>query len=419
MASTQVPPASPLPPIQSISSSFQMNEYLALLIKQDPSNTKLLVELPTGDNETDKDSSPIKTTSRKKESDLWVYEHLRRLPQDLTPLVTSLLPVCSREKKTCSLMKAGEWEFVCAAHDSISSSREPCSAIDYILHSLDQHTALFTSGQAFPSRLAISSASERFLGQQARRVSRVFAHAWFHHREVFEVCEAETHLYARFVALVTKYHLLGPDGLVIPLNKSGPGQSSSAASSSASPTIEKRATGSETPERKRQNTQRRIEPRRTGRVQAGSSSSEEDDTFRRDKGVRPSTAVRKGSATNDFMNRRGVDSGARKLFPVEIPQERDELDDREDELMSERGKPTNIKGDLISLSVLSEEPGILGGEPNGDSSESDSSEEELSDPELAVNPGPIGNAEVDSDEEDGMVEDVGAKDASPEKGSKS
>jgi hypothetical protein len=37
-----------------------------------------------------------------------------RLPQDLTPLVTSLLPICNRE--TCPEMKAAEWVYLCVAH---------------------------------------------------------------------------------------------------------------------------------------------------------------------------------------------------------------------------------------------------------------------------------------------------------------
>ena len=39
----------------------------------------------------------------------------RRLPLDLTPLITSLLPVCTRE--TCPEMRAGEWQYICVAHD--------------------------------------------------------------------------------------------------------------------------------------------------------------------------------------------------------------------------------------------------------------------------------------------------------------
>jgi hypothetical protein len=34
---------------------------------------------------------------------------------DLTPLITSLLPVCTRE--TCPEMRAGEWQYICVAHE--------------------------------------------------------------------------------------------------------------------------------------------------------------------------------------------------------------------------------------------------------------------------------------------------------------
>lgn len=68
----------------------------------------------------------------------WIYEHLRqvhhhlleafnhadvpshpfaphsRLPQDLNPLITSLLPICNRQ--SCPEMKAGEWQYLCVAH---------------------------------------------------------------------------------------------------------------------------------------------------------------------------------------------------------------------------------------------------------------------------------------------------------------
>ena len=49
-----------------------------------------------------------------------------------------------------------------------------------------------------------------------RRLSRIFSHAYFHHRELFQLAEAETSLYARFVALCEKYDLVGTNLLVIP-----------------------------------------------------------------------------------------------------------------------------------------------------------------------------------------------------------
>lgn len=50
----------------------------------------------------------------------------------------------------------------------------------------------------------------------SRRLSRIFSHAHFHHREQFLLSESETSLYARFVALCEKYALVGKELLIIP-----------------------------------------------------------------------------------------------------------------------------------------------------------------------------------------------------------
>lgn len=50
----------------------------------------------------------------------------------------------------------------------------------------------------------------------ARRLGRIFAHAYFHHREAFEQAEAESSLYARFLTLTSKFDLVPSEFLVIP-----------------------------------------------------------------------------------------------------------------------------------------------------------------------------------------------------------
>jgi len=54
--------------------------------------------------------------------------HVRRLPIDLTPLLTGLIPTCTKE--SCPEMKADQWLYFCSAH----ANTEECCAIDYILH---------------------------------------------------------------------------------------------------------------------------------------------------------------------------------------------------------------------------------------------------------------------------------------------
>ena len=89
--------------------------------------------------------------------------------------------------------------------------------------------------------LTIPQTSLKHFTSIARRLYRIFAHgeryrlrsrirvhrltrsplraAWYHHREVFDICESETSLYERFLALSHEYDLVSPDLLVIPSQK--------------------------------------------------------------------------------------------------------------------------------------------------------------------------------------------------------
>ena len=64
--------------------------------------------------------------------------------------------------------------------------------------------------------LSIPTSSYRHFSSLARRLGRIFAHAYFHHREAFEQAEAESSLYARFLALTSKFDLVPAEFLVIP-----------------------------------------------------------------------------------------------------------------------------------------------------------------------------------------------------------
>lgn len=133
------------------------------------------------------------------------------------------MQVCTRD--TCPEMKAGEWLFLCAAHfpQSTMSSpsangvgASPCCAIDYTVHTLNGATTLLNSSKNFPSRISIPPASQRHYPSLSRRLYRIFAHAYYHHREVFDQVEADHNLYARFTALCDKFGLVAKELRVIP-----------------------------------------------------------------------------------------------------------------------------------------------------------------------------------------------------------
>lgn len=194
-----------------------------MLVRQDSHNVERIVALPSeadveaagsavarkgGDMEEDASSQPVDT-------DIWVYEQLCRLVLDLTsPWLTSLQQDCDRHARpeTCAAMNAGDWMFLCASH----GEEKQCCAIDYMVHTLDGATSLLNSARHFPSRTFVPNTSLRHFGSIARRLSRIFVHAWCYHKDVFSACEAETSLYSRFFALIETFDLTATDNLPPP-----------------------------------------------------------------------------------------------------------------------------------------------------------------------------------------------------------
>ncbi|TRM64822.1 Mob1/phocein [Schizophyllum amplum] len=207
-------PVKSLPALASLDSAFQLQEYISLLIRLDVHDVEHIVSLPDKNASKSGDADMERRTDASVDQYCWIYEQLRRLAQDLThPLCTMLQLECNRQ--TCPEMKAGEWLYLCVAHGN-DGAMEQCCAIDYILHTIDSATALLNSPRAFPSRLQIPTSSHRHFSALARRLGRIFAHAYFHHREAFEQAEAESSLYARFLALTQKFDLVPTEFLVIP-----------------------------------------------------------------------------------------------------------------------------------------------------------------------------------------------------------
>ncbi|KAG0169796.1 MOB member 4, phocein [Apophysomyces sp. BC1034] len=183
----------PWEPLDALESSFNVQEYLQQLIRSDKSNVTGLVDLPEG---VDKE--------------VWQYEHLRQVCLELSLLVVALESECTKEN--CPEMKADGWLYLCAAHPSTQS----CPAIDYIIHTLDGATLLLNNSKYFPSRISVPELSLKHFQSIARRLYRIFAHAYYHHREIYETFENETSLYARFLLLSQVYELIPASLVSIP-----------------------------------------------------------------------------------------------------------------------------------------------------------------------------------------------------------
>ncbi|KAJ1818066.1 hypothetical protein GGH91_000839 [Coemansia sp. RSA 2671] len=177
--------------IDEIKTELAAQEYLQSLIRRHRFDIDTLVEVPPG-----------------VESLAWLYEHMRQICVELGYYLSTLHGECT--ELGCSVMRASETTYYCAGH----GRPRPCSAMGYSVHTLDYAVRQLGSAASFPDRRHVLDSEIKHFQSMARRLYRVFAHAYFHHREVFERQEATTGLYARFVRLARKYELT-PESLII------------------------------------------------------------------------------------------------------------------------------------------------------------------------------------------------------------
>ncbi|XP_055357916.1 MOB kinase activator-like 4 [Paramacrobiotus metropolitanus] len=181
--------------LEDMDTTLAVQQYIQQLIRKDPLNVEDILLMPVNQDEG-----------------VWKYEHLRQFCMELNNLAVALQVECTAD--TCTQMTAtDQWIFLCAAH---KQPRE-CSAIDYTRHTLDGAACLLNSNKYFPSRVDIKEQSIAKLPSTCRRVYRIFSHAYFHHRPIFDSFEEKTFLCRRFTVFVLKYGLMSPENLIVPI----------------------------------------------------------------------------------------------------------------------------------------------------------------------------------------------------------
>jgi NADH:ubiquinone oxidoreductase subunit C len=181
-------------------STLAVQQYIQQLITRDYKDIDTVLEPPQGQDEA-----------------VWKYEHLRQFCNEMNGLAVKLQSECN--PVVCTQMTASEqWIYLCAAH----KNPQECSAIDYTLHTLHGAASLLNSNKHFPSRVTVKETSLPRLGSVARRIYRIFSHAYFHHRELYDEFEEETYLCRRFTKYVLKYNLMSPENLMVPVDQVQP-----------------------------------------------------------------------------------------------------------------------------------------------------------------------------------------------------
>jgi hypothetical protein len=185
----------PIIPFDDMDSTLNVQQWIQQCIRKDHTDIEAILTCPKG-----------------VEEGVWKYEHLRQFCMELNGLAVLLQEECKPE--TCVQMTATEqWIFLCAAH----KNPKECSAIDYTRHTLDGAANLLNSNRYFSSRISIKESSIAKIGSVCRRVYRIFSHAYFHHRTLFDMFEEETYLCRRFTVFVMKYHLMAQEHLIVPI----------------------------------------------------------------------------------------------------------------------------------------------------------------------------------------------------------
>ncbi|RAH45659.1 Mob1 family protein [Aspergillus brunneoviolaceus CBS 621.78] len=211
----------PLIPLSQLDSPFQLQEHLKALYNHftRPEGSDTII--PISRDVAIQLAEPPEGVDRS----LWLYELCRFLTMKVNNLIVAFFadsPPCSAQ--TCPEMRASEWQYLCAVHDPPKA----CCAIDYCCHTLDWATNILTSPKYFPSRLTLGAeggggaqASMRHLTNIFRRLYRIFAHAWFQHREVFWQVEGHDGLYIFFKTVCDMYSLIPEDNYTVPAEAEG------------------------------------------------------------------------------------------------------------------------------------------------------------------------------------------------------
>ncbi|ORX97999.1 Mob1/phocein [Basidiobolus meristosporus CBS 931.73] len=181
------------PKFSELDPMFACQEYLQLLVRDEPTNINKLMEVP-------EKQSPY----------VWEYEHFRQICLEMNYLLVLLQEECV--DGNCIYMYIEESVVFCGAH----STPQECCPMNYAVHNLDRVTALLNSDKHFPSRVYVKEKYQKYFRGIAFRLYCILGHAWSEHASIFYKFEGERSLYARLMALSDRFDLIPKKMLLFP-----------------------------------------------------------------------------------------------------------------------------------------------------------------------------------------------------------
>jgi hypothetical protein len=137
------------------------------------------------------------------------YEWLITYATILNELLVDLGKECTYKKMTAT----SDWEFRCMVHPPKNGFE--CCAVDYCLHNLDTLQLLLTDCSFYPDRTNITGKGPLAFPQMFKRIHRMIAHIYHHHKELFNKYEEKYRLNERFLLFCKKYNLIDKKDIYI------------------------------------------------------------------------------------------------------------------------------------------------------------------------------------------------------------
>jgi len=170
---------------------YAVREHIEELIRNDYTQIERIIHFP-------RDITGAEQQLR------FVVESMKLFLVEVGFFVVFLSSQCNHTN--CSKMQAtNKFRYRCSAH------RKPkdCNAIQYCVHTLDLFTERMNHKEYHIQNTKINEKkANKDIGDLCRRVYRIFAHAFFHHQQLFEEYESRHLLCTRFIMFFRTHKLV-------------------------------------------------------------------------------------------------------------------------------------------------------------------------------------------------------------------
>jgi hypothetical protein len=137
------------------------------------------------------------------------YEWLITYVAILNELLIDLGNVCTCKK----MIATPDWEFRCMVDPNKNGFE--CCPVDYFTHNLETFQNILSDRTYYPDRTNIKGKCVLAFPQMCKKIHKIIAHIYHHHKNLFNKYEEKYHLNERFLLFCRKYNLIDKKDIYI------------------------------------------------------------------------------------------------------------------------------------------------------------------------------------------------------------